>query len=224
MLEDYLPGEATWDGRADRCELRGAPKISQENVDLFEFTIMVAAKFLDDLTGFQERPITFRFGVREDSRDFIKLDVLGTMIVVGTRTQEQPIARILQACVRARQMSMMADNNTFRFVPIIVFGESNDRVFYVESSRQPGTPSAWFIKAAVEFLAKRLAPALAAGHAVDLQKYLQQMEIDGLDPLEMLHFQPLLRSILNAAPEGVHEETRRQIAAELRATYQRTNQ
>jgi hypothetical protein len=216
MFEDYLPAQATWDGRLDHCDIRNGPKVSARNTDLLGFTVLVAARFLDDLTGARQRPISFRFGLREDSPDFIKLDVLGTMIIVGARTEAQPVSRVLAAAFRARQLSMMAQDGPMMFVPIVVFGESRGYVFYVESPQEPGAPSAWFVKAAIEFLAKRLAPACAKAEAVDLPQYLRRMEADGTDPLKLLQWQPLLRSILDSAPKEVLAETHRQIATELR--------
>jgi hypothetical protein len=215
MIEDYLPAQATWDGRLDRCDIHNGPKVSARNTDLLGFTVLVAARFLDDLTGARQRPVSFRFGLREDSPDFIKLDVLGMMIIVGARTEAQPVSRVLAAAFRARQLSMMATDGPILFVPIVVFGESDGYVFYVESPRDPGTPSAWFVKAAIEFLAKRLGPACATVENIDLQDYLRRMEVKGEDPLDILRWQPLLRSILDAAPKEVLEETHRQIAAEI---------
>ncbi len=214
MFEEYLPTEASWDGRSERCTLRDAPRISRENSGLFEFTALVAAKFLACLGGSESRQVSFRFGVREDSPGFIKLDVLGTMIIVGVRTQPPSLERLLQIIVRARQLSELENSESMIFVPIVIFGEIPGQAFYVESMQTP-TFSPWFIKAAVEFTARRIAFASETAGAVASRTYLRQMETSGVDPEGMLLWQPLFRLLLSTAPDAVGVELRRQVASQL---------
>ena len=96
----WLTAQATWSDSKQWTEVQNGPTISDRNADLYKFTLGIVGKYLGCLFRNKSDGIDFSFAVREDSNGFIKLDVLGEMIVAGHSLPES-LDRALSIAARA---------------------------------------------------------------------------------------------------------------------------
>jgi hypothetical protein len=211
---DTEPSIVEWSAKDGMGSLPSNLKISAANADLYRELLAVTARYLDNLTGGRETSLRFSYRLREDGRDYLKLDVLDEMMVVGILTEGAALSRFLQTVERAYQLSQIPASEGIGFVPIIFVGEHSAHAFYIESMRGFPSPTPFFIRSAIEFLGRRIVPRFArkAGQS-PLEHLANFRNYQGLP--EALAREPMIRGIIEAAPASARSETVQQIAAEI---------
>jgi hypothetical protein len=136
-----------------------------------------------------------------------------SILVVGCDSTQYSIEHFLSIAQRYRTAAE-TESQFFSFVPAVAFGSNGQNCFYIESHYGLLHADAYFILASHNFIA-RLLVAYFRDDRAQLYEYIGRLA-SGEDPMGLLTWEPLMRTILNTLPSEAKQPFFQQLSTELR--------
>lgn len=203
-----------WHRRTRRIEPGPRPAVTEQNRGLLEHLVSITGRFLDCVSGIVAEHLEFNCELRGEAAGLVKLDIDAAHIVAAYDTRIGPLPHLMSTVEKALYVANVDPDGPIAFVPIVVFGEHDSCMFYIESMRSLRFAAPWFIDAAHRFVAHQLLPHMLGADPQRVRAYLATLH-QGQDPLQLLAREPLISGILRSAPAETRAEMMRQIAIDL---------
>jgi hypothetical protein len=208
--------EVTWDiGSQDIACADNASKCGA-GAPLLVALLRMLALYIASLHAAETGIVRFHYYRKREEPGYLKIDANGEFIAVAYDLGVVDSRQVLNDLARMRTIQRHVgsiESASLGFVPIVLFGADQQRVYYLESMYGVPEPNAFFNSRSIEFLA-HMAPLLLQRPLSTLTHTPRDLRLaDDQALMEFLAFEPLMAKQLQDCPPELIEQFVRQVVS-----------